>query len=255
MAPELTAALREARARWPSVPFDAEPFEQFVGARAAQQPTALADLALVEACCRGVPNALAALERELRNEVTLVVGRQGPVDDLVQRLMTKLLVGAPRRLSSFSGRGSLGGWLRAATVREHLNLQRGAMQGATISDDEGLARAEAPSVPVDLQVLEARHAEVFKTAFRAALDALEPRERDLVRLHLLENVSLVELSSRWSVHRTTLARWLDIARHRIVEKTREHLTRTLQLSRQESDSLTGFLSERVDVSLTGLRAG
>lgn len=255
MSAELEAALNEASARWPAVSFDAQAFSRFLAAR-APVPAPSADLALVDACCRKVPFALEALERELRVEAKVVAGRDAPaVDDLVQRLMTKLLVGAPVRLATFSGRGSLSGWLRAAAVREHLNMQRGAMQSATTSDDEHLARAEEPGLPPDLQVLERRHADVFKAAFRAALEALEPQERDLVRLHLLENVSLVELSRRWDVHRTTLARRLDVARHRIVEQTRAHLTRTLQLSRQESDSLTGFLSERVEVSLTGLRTG
>lgn len=251
-------ALDAAKTRWPRLSFELPTFERFLETKHAQKPTALVDLVLVDACLREVSGALEALEVELRREAKVVAAKTSLEDDLVQRLFTKLIVGEKPRLATYSGRGSLAGWLRAAAVREFLNMQRGAVATMTVATDEPVLRREsgaADGLPADLRVLQARHADTFKEAFRFALASLEPKERDLIRLHLIDNVSLLELSKTWSVHRTTLARWLDGARHQVVERTRERLSQSLQLSRQESDSLTGFLLEQVDVSLSGLRAG
>lgn len=251
MVSDLGAAFARARTRWPQLELDFDRFVRFVTPKLDQQPQAWEDLALVDACCRDVPGSVELLEKALRLQVHAVVRTGAATEDEVsQRLLEKLLVGPTPRLSSFSGRGSLSGWLRAAVVREVLNLNRGA--NGTYTDDQALESAAQSGTPVDLQVLRARHADAFKAAFREALSTLTEQQRELVRLHLIENVSLSELSRRWSVHRTTLARWLDLARHHIALATRERLNQTLQLSKAEFDSLVNFLQQQVEVSLTGL---
>ena len=82
-----------------------------------------ADLYLALACGRGVADAIAVLEREhfsrIREFAASVTTSPDFIKELTQQLRTRLLVGggSPPRILSYSGRGSLGGWVRVAAVR------------------------------------------------------------------------------------------------------------------------------------------
>jgi len=89
------------------------------------------DLYLACACLHGVPDALAALEREhfarIREFAASVDSSPEFVKELSQRLRAKLLVADgtdPPRIASYSGRGSLGGWIRVAAVRLARDIAR-----------------------------------------------------------------------------------------------------------------------------------
>jgi RNA polymerase sigma-70 factor (ECF subfamily) len=254
MGADLQSVFEGVRRRWPSLALSFADFEKFVTPRLGRKPEAWEDLALVDACCRRVPGALELLEGMLRPQVRAVAGKEGLEDELTQRLLERLVVGPNPRLASFSGRGNLTSWLRAAAVREAINFKRSGGIEAPDSDAM-LQRLEEPGCPPELQLLRARHGADFKLAFRQALGALTAEESELVRLHLVEHVSLVELARRGSVHRTTLARRLDVARYKIANATRDNLSRSLQLSSGEYESLLGFVLQHPDVSLNGLKGG
>jgi hypothetical protein len=51
------------------------------------------------------------------------------------------------------------------------------------------------------------------------------------------------------VHRATVARWVQVARAKVVERTRETLIARLGLGAEELDELLSVLQSQLDVSL------
>src|SRR5262245_38057628 len=138
---ELRCALREAHARgaarWPGVSVESEHFAAFVTARWADvtDPTELAQircdlLYLTCACAAGDPVALAAFERAYGPVIAGALARMASAvsdpDEITQRVRERLFVGdaeTPPRIAEYTGRGELGGWVRAVAVRTALNYR------------------------------------------------------------------------------------------------------------------------------------
>src|SRR5581483_4498624 len=89
------------------------------------------DLYLACACARGVPAALAALDRAVLLRVPAFICRVSTdaafADEVRQQLRERLLVappgGAPK-IAEYGGAGALHAWVRVAALRTALNLRR-----------------------------------------------------------------------------------------------------------------------------------
>jgi RNA polymerase sigma-70 factor (ECF subfamily) len=141
-------------------------------------------------------------------------------------------------------------------VRASLNLQAQQREvvaredSASSSGDSPLpaARSEDP----ELGFLKRHYRADFKAALEAAICALEPGQRALLREHFLEGLSIDELGRRHNVHRSTAARWVVRGREALLEGMRAQLMRRLSVSAPELDSLMGLMRSQLDVSLGGL---
>src|SRR5207302_1874635 len=112
------------------------------------------------------------------------------LDDVKQVVLTHLFVAtgaAPPKIVEYRGRAPLGAWLRTVAVRTALNMRRnkGEKEHAEI-DDERLGVATDP----ELGYLRARYKEDLETSIAAAIQKLEPRERTLLRLHLIDGLGV-----------------------------------------------------------------
>jgi RNA polymerase sigma-70 factor, ECF subfamily len=263
---ELTALLAErtarARAAWPSIALDDERFERAVAARLGDAPTADAlaalhadDLWLACACADGDPAALAAFEVHCGPTIERAIATAGipPAEraDLVQVVRQRLLVApadGPPRIASYSARGSLVAWVRVVATREAMRaLPRTARELA--AEDDELARVVAPSDDPELGYLKRLYREELKQALAAAVDALDDRDRLLLRQHLLDRVGIDQLAAQHAVHRATVARWIEAAREAVVAATQRELLRRLRLTRSELASVLHLIRSDLDVSL------
>src|SRR5687767_7078772 len=122
-----------ARAAWPGVELDEADFACWVAERGGYDEATIAalntrDLYLACACSRGDRVALAQFEVHFSSSIEAALAsirmRDDHGDELRQRLRAKLFVGERPRIASYRGRGELGGWIRAATIREAIDLQR-----------------------------------------------------------------------------------------------------------------------------------
>src|SRR6185312_12611152 len=87
------------------------------------------------------------------------------------------------------------------------------------------SRAEArhEEAPIDLVAssdperdhVRARFRGDIKTAFEAAVKGLEPRERTMLRFHLVEGMTIDDVARLYQIHRATAARQLEKARDRV----------------------------------------
>ncbi len=113
--------------------------------------------------------------------------------------------GVAPRIASYSGRGALGAWVRVAAVRVGLRLteQRRAPMPTIES---------ALSTDPELDYVRSRYKSSFSQALTEGLATLSPEERNLLRLHFVDGLTIDGLAPFFGVHRATAARRLADAR-------------------------------------------
>lgn len=255
-AEPLALAVRAAQEAWPRVTFDGAVVARWLGAR-WQNGAVLAnasDVALAAACASGNSAAHEALRQTLSRLARVLrrlpTSRVEP-EDVCQALLDKLLVQrgdtAPG-ITRYGGTGPLEGWLRSGLVRTALNLERQGRHEEPTGLEE-LARAATLAAAPELAFVRAQYRTEFATAFRAALSELSSRDRNLLRLHHLNGVTLDALATMYKVHRATVARWLADAREQAMEGTRAAMLSTLEIAPDELSSLMRSLQSQLQVSL------
>ena len=248
-----------ASAAEPSLGLDEAAFAVHVAQLADGGTTALADaspadVALAWAAGQGNARAIAAIERRHLPAARIAVARilgDDRTDDAMQQVRTKLFVGenGQPRIAEYQGRGSLPGWLRVVAVRAALSLRRASkrIEDRETSDDHVFDLA-GPIDP-ELDHLKSRYRGELKAAFQSALGALSARDRNLLRLHFVDRLTIDDLGAMHNVHRATVARWIAALREKLFEATREDLTRRLGVNRSEFESLVALVRSQLDVSL------
>jgi RNA polymerase sigma-70 factor, ECF subfamily len=259
----LAGQLAEAEARWPDVSVDPGRFVTHWAAqlaRAGDVDTALeqlhlADLYLAFACAEGDLAALrsfSTLLSSVAGAVRSVDGTPAFVDEILQRLRTRVLVpeeGKSPRILDYAGRGSLENWLRAGALRLALNARRDARRGPEPLPDASLWEPAAPTAERTLELLRGKYAAEFGSALREAFTSLEAGERNVLRMHFLEGLSLNQIAAMYQVNKSTISRRMAKAREMLLERTRAKLERALSLPANELDSLLEQLGPRLDLSL------
>lgn len=242
----IQATLAVARANAPEGSFDEESFADFLAARPMSEPIHGSDLLLVYLCSRGDQGAQQRLDTEYLSQLPIVVAAVDAdpafVADVVQELKTKLY--AEQRLAQYGGRGALGAWLRRAALNTASSMLRPSHSPYPL---DPMSEGVAPDA--ELTFLKSRYRDDFRRAFVDALQSLSPRERTVLRLNSLSDVSIDELGHMYHVHRATAARWVQRARDAIAERTREALVARLGLNEGELDELLRLMLSQLDVSI------
>jgi RNA polymerase sigma-70 factor (ECF subfamily) len=267
MGTALDEWLRDGARRWPGVEVTAAALAAHLARHEVPVTDAhphAADLYLACACAAGDPAAIAVFERELvpvaRAAARRVAASDEAVAEVVQLARERLLVPvrattAAPRIADYSGQGPLAGWVRIATVRIALNRARGERRRSLV-DDDALARVidAAGAAGDDRWRALARYGEAFSDALRAAFAALDPRERNLLRMHHLHGLTVDELAPAQGVHRATVARWIARARAQLLEETRAGLRVRLGAAEATVDSIIRELADDLEISVARLLA-
>jgi RNA polymerase sigma-70 factor (ECF subfamily) len=252
------------RAAWPGVPLRHEQLVSYLDALAKREgavaPDALerADVFLVCACLLGLRQAIEVFDRTQIEPLRKVLARHVTIepallDDVLQTLRADLFARGerPSKLLSYSGRGRVRAWLTTIALR--------AAREARPTDSEA-PRSLASAVAVDantpeLQALKAAHREPFRAAFGEAMASLSVRERNVLRMHLLDGLNVDRIGGAYDVHRATAARWIQAAREKLVSRTRRLLSQRLGLTASEVSSLMRAVDSQLDLSISrNLRA-
>jgi RNA polymerase sigma-70 factor (ECF subfamily) len=215
------------------------------------------DLYLACACARGVPDALAALEREhlarIREFAASVDASPEFVNELTQQLRARILVAdgdRPARIATYSGRGSLGGWIRVAAIRLARDLSR--IERAAARPREDLA---PHAIDPELAYLKTTYGEAVSRAIHDALAALDGEPRTLLKMHYVDGLSIDQVGVAFGKSRATGARMLASARMTLLAEIRARLVGTIGVRADEADSLLAFVRSRLDVSLARALGG
>ncbi len=227
-----------------------------------------ADLCLAIACEKGHDAAWSDFETTHRS-MMIAAARgltkdQSEAEDLTQTVYGDLFgvreSGEQRasKLTHYSGRGSLGGWLRAVVYQTFIDRTRQTSRFEQIeeaSEFERLANNAEVKLSTPLarpdEALEARESlrlrKEMEGAMSQAFATLEPRERLLLNYYYFDELTLKEIGVVMGVHEATISRWLSKSQQTIRKKTEEFL-RKQGLQRDEiSECLQLAARSEVDV--------
>ncbi|MFN0251578.1 MAG: hypothetical protein ACKV2T_32180 [Kofleriaceae bacterium] len=147
-------------------------------------------------------------------------------------------------LASYTGEAPLSAWLRVIAYREGVELLR----ATDVPDDDVVDRVVATTEP-ELAMLRTAYLAAFKRCFKATFANLSLHDRDLVRRHHLDGLSLGHLAKLYGTHRATVARWLAKVRERLVTETRAALRKELSAN-TDLDDVLAMIASRLEASLS-----
>ncbi len=212
------------------------------------------ELCLAIACEKGDESAWRAFDSEYRHTMQgaarSLTKDEAEAEDLIQFVFGELYgvrLDGDRRLSKlahYSGRGSLGGWLRAVVYQAFIDRKRQTSrfeQVEEITEFDRLANEAAAhvngrlSVPIaqpdDLE--DARLLRATEEAMTQAFTEIDSRDRLLLNYYYFDDLTLREIGSMMGVHEATISRWLAKAQREVRRKTEEILQRSYGLRRTE----------------------
>jgi len=245
--------------RWPDVRLPLDRFAEHLsrsGIDELRLTSHAADLFLVAACLSGDERAIAHLDREYLSRavpaIARVDGSPSFIDEVRQQLRVRLLTGEKPRLARYQAAGRLIDWIRVAAVRIALNAKR-ADQRMLPTEDVPLSNLLGET-DREIDALRPHYVHEVQGALEACFRELAVRERNLLRLHFLDGLSLDTLATMHGVHRATIARWLVSIRRSLVERARTMLGGPRGLSAGSVRSLYRWLARDVHLSVSRLLA-
>lgn len=257
----LETAYASARERWPGVELTKNRFAAHLGSVSPDEGDLVAalerahcdDLYLARACAEGDPGALRAFEAEIMPRVSAAIARVDGsrqfIEDIGSDLRVKFLVSGdkPAEITRYLGRGPLAHWAQVAAMRLAMSRKRKktreiAMDLPAVVDT---LLADDPEIAPFADQVKKPFAEVFA----AALTTLSRRERNILRLYLIDGVSAPTIATMYRVHRATVVRWITAAREKVHRETRRRLAEAVQLEGTSFESVVGMMWDGMDLSL------
>jgi RNA polymerase sigma-70 factor (ECF subfamily) len=179
-------------------------------------PPQLVALYLCTACSLGDSRACLLLDVHHFPALRSFLGRFDPraevIDELLQRIRYRLLVGPQPRIRSYRGEACLDGWLRKVAtsvaidaIRAELTTQRHRSQldvkDATFEQCHG-----APPLPPDEQLHRERYTQALQAALSQALRKLSREQRQLLYNYYVSELTIDQLGAMYGCHRSSAAR-------------------------------------------------
>jgi RNA polymerase sigma-70 factor (ECF subfamily) len=256
----LAEALERGRAAWPGIVFAPERFAAHLAHHCATSSCSLADLRVTDlylacACALGDVAGIAAFEAAYFGDITPALLRitrhTALADEVAQELRQLLFLSrdhATPKLALYGGRGDLRNWTRTVIARVILRLLGNEPKEVPAPDDL-FSAMPAAGTDVEMAHMKATYRAEFSAAFAAAVSALPPRERNLLRHAFVDGLSVDEIGSLFGVHRATAARWVAAARARLMSGVRKGLMERLKVGGDEFNSIMRLIRSQLHVTL------
>jgi RNA polymerase sigma-70 factor, ECF subfamily len=266
----LRDALEAAEQGWPTLQIPRDLFVNHLAtcilSRAPLEPLAhavrlhLTDLYLACACLQGYPAALKELESLLQTVPAIVRSLspdRGFADDVRSTIAEELLTsahGKTPKLARYHGQGSLRGWFTVVVQRTALAMKHAGAAMQPVASMEDFSDLLAVRFEPEIELLRGRFLPQLKAAMREAAKQLSTRQRTVLRLSLVERISMQKIAACYGVNQSTVSRWISDASEELSGNVRASLHRNCDLQDSELDSLIAAVRSRVEVSLSGLLA-
>lgn len=214
----------------------------------------LRDLALAHGCARGKEAAWQQFVEQLRaplREAAVAITRSSSAGEELADSLYSELFGLTERdgrrwspLATYSGRGSLMGWLRATLAQRHIDRHRAGHRETTLEGEEIPAAASTPEPePAILMHL--------SRALAATLRALSAEDSFLLSAYFLDGRTLLDLARLLRVHEATISRRV----RRLTDDVRRRLLKQLEaggMSRRAAQEALGTDPRDLTVNLRNL---
>ena len=173
------------------------------------------ELALARACAFGQEHAWEVFLTRYREKLYDIAGyitkESSTARELADSIYAELYGTATRdgqrnsKLASYTGRGSLEGWLRTVMVQEHVNRYRRQRRLVSLDEEteEGVQFAtpeSEPAIAVDSRV---------EAAIDEVLAALPAEDRFVLASYFLDERTLADIARTLGVHESTMSRKVD----------------------------------------------
>jgi RNA polymerase sigma-70 factor (ECF subfamily) len=243
---QFAAILAEVRTKY--LPSDARP----AAVQELYTSLRVEDLALARACASGNERAWERFLLRYREKLYDIAGyitkESSSARDLADSLYADLYGMSARdgkrvsKLASYTGRGSLEGWLRTVMAQEHVNRYRKQRRLVSLDEEneEGVQFAAAESAPAI--TVEPR----LEAAIDEALGALSAEDRFVLAAYYLDDRTLADVARALSVHESTISRKVDKLAKSLRKQILASLGRSGMSRRQAEEAL------EVDVRDLGL---
>jgi RNA polymerase sigma-70 factor, ECF subfamily len=201
------------------------------------------ELALAHACACGNETAWETFLLRYREKLYDIARAIAREDSAARELADSLyadLYGTTMRegsrvskLASYTGRGSLEGWLRTVLAQEYVNRYRRQKRLVSLDEESeaGMQFAAADSAPVS--ALDLR----LESATDEALSALTAEGRFILASYYLDKRTLAEIARTLSVHESTISRKLEKLAKFLRKRILTGLTRRGMSRRQAEEAL------------------
>src|ERR1700741_1106242 len=201
------------------------------------------ELALARACAAGENSAWEIFLTRYREKLYLSALRIAREDSAARELADTLyadLYGTNTRdgqrvskLASYTGRGSLEGWLRTVLAQEFVNRYRRTKRLVSLEEEseDGVqfqAREPEPLAPADNRLAQATD---------EALTALSAEDRMVLSAYYLDQRTLAEIARMLGVHESTISRKLDKLAKLLRKQIVASLTRRGMSRRQAEEAM------------------
>jgi RNA polymerase sigma-70 factor (ECF subfamily) len=262
---QIDAATARGRSAFPHLLVDDEIFALHL-ARALKRMSdsaTLADLAaedlyLACACLTGAAIATTALMARhadlIRRTVERLAGKSN-ADEIIQELFSRLLVGSvdsPPEIVDYAGRGPLARWLEVVAERAALMWLRTERRKANVAERAAMEPRPVSETSPEAVLFRERHEIAFEQALKEALQRVPTKDRAILRLHFVDDVSTEKIGKMLGVSQPTASRWLKKVRSTILTDLKLILRREINISSSEIESLASLATRRLDLSITQL---
>jgi len=215
----------------------------------------LEELALAQACALGIEVAWERFVTEYRQPLTqaaiAISGSATLGHDLADALYAELyglrVVDGQRRspLVSYSGRGSLMGWLRTTLAQRHVDHHRRTRR------EEPIETLDVAAPKPDSAALPGAELQSLSGAVARTLEHLPPEDRYLLAAYFLDRQTLLQIARLLRVHEATISRRLK----RLTSDLRKQLLHHLQaggLSKRAAEEALGADPRDLEINLREL---
>ncbi len=219
--------------------------------RALQLP----DLALAQACALGRQPAWEQFFARFRQPLTqaaIAITRSSSLGPELADALYAELFGLSERdglrkspLASYSGRGSLLGWLRTTLAQRHVDHHRRIHRESPLDDDANFAASESTPTPLPAQLAALTH------SLRATLEKLPAEDRFLLAAYFLDQRTLQQIAQVLTVHEATISRRIK----RLTAQLRDRLLQNLRangLSQRAAEEALGTDPRDLTINLRAL---
>jgi RNA polymerase sigma-70 factor, ECF subfamily len=173
------------------------------------------DLALARACAAGNERAWEAFMARFREKLYDIAGYIAKETSAARELADSLyadLYGTSTRdgqrvckLASYTGRGSLEGWLRTVMAQEYINRYRRQRRLVSLDEENEEGKQFAAPDPAPVSALDPR----IESATDEILSALSADDRFVLAAYYLDGRTLAAIARILGVHESTISRKLD----------------------------------------------
>jgi RNA polymerase sigma-70 factor (ECF subfamily) len=255
---EIIAAHTEGTTIWPDVVVPFEDFNRMLrdtnvtsdGMR--QWP---GDLYLACAARHGNARAIRIIDERFVAGLGARIRRLGSkpeeIADVLQAVRERLFAGDAPRIGAYNANGPLEQWIKVVAMRTAIDTHR---KEATVPRAEAawLEIFTAAASDASVLLIRTEYKRELETAIQEQVATLSAHDRAVLRLHVIEGVSIEKIAASYGVHRVTVARWVWKAGESILDGLRRRFNDRFGIVPQEFESLARLARSQLSLNLRDL---